>query len=127
MFYTTWYKQHKVYNNIDYLELIINDEEFTTDIKTTDLTKQITIETEQIPNFVHNIYHNYRSTINYIDFIMRSFLQTHPDFLEHKENYYREFRIPKRKGGWRYLIEPNEELKALQQQFRQELMEKLLK
>lgn len=116
MFYTTWYKQNKVYNNIDYLELIINNEEFSTDIKTTDLTKQITIETEQIPNFVYNIYNNYKSTIDYINFLIKTFLQTHPDFLEHKGNYYREFRITKRKGGWRYLIEPNEELKALQQQ-----------
>lgn len=116
MFYTTWCKQNKVYNNIDYLELIINNEEFSTNTKTVDLTKQITIETEQIPNFVYRIYNTCKSTIDYIDFIMKTFLKNHPDFLEHKENYYREFRIPKRKGGWRYLIEPNEELKALQQQ-----------
>lgn len=115
MFYTTWKKQNKIYNNIDYLELFINDNYLDTFTKTTDLSKQITIETEQIPQFVTKIYEYYKDTINYIGLIMKKFIENN-NFIESKEKFYREFKIPKRKGGWRHLIEPNEELKTLQQE-----------
>lgn len=36
------------------------------------------------------------------------------NFLENKENFYTHFRIPKRKGGYRELIDPAPELKRLQ-------------
>lgn len=48
------------------------------------------------------------------------FLQQHPDFIEHKENYYTEFKVKKRKldkNGhvkWRKLVNPCSELKSLQ-------------
>lgn len=51
-----------------------------------------------------------------------TFLQCHPDFTEHKERYYTEFKVKKRKldkyGNvkWRKLVNPNNELKALQKQ-----------
>ena len=45
-------------------------------------------------------------------------MQTYIDVFklsEKKNEYYREFKIPKRKGGFRYLIEPVEHLKTCQQ------------
>lgn len=44
---------------------------------------------------------------------------------EKKEDLYREFRIPKRKGGYRYLIEPREDLKLLQKEMLNYLQEDL--
>lgn len=45
--------------------------------------------------------------------ILTSFFQS-TNFLENKQNFYRQFRIPKRKGGHRTITAPNDHLKMIQ-------------
>ena len=49
----------------------------------------------------------------------------HPDFLENKEAYYTNFRIPKKKGGYREIHAPKEDLKYIQQIILSYLVDKL--
>lgn len=60
-----------------------------------------------------------------INKLIKQFFTAFPDFKTNKQKYYREFSIPKRKGGRRYLIEPNAELKTVQQVVLTTLQEQL--
>lgn len=67
----------------------------------------------KVQTYITPLFENLKLNINL-------FLKTHPDFLEHKENYYTKFSIPKKKKDehgnikWRHLINPHPELKTLQ-------------
>lgn len=81
----------------------------------------ITTEISKInEKYKHNydLYHS--SKLNRLYNNILDFLHDHPDFIEHKENYYTEFKVKKRKldknGNvkWRKLVNPSNELKILQ-------------
>lgn len=113
MYYTTFIKSKHQNNEIDYLQMFLTNKEITT--KIVNNIEFITAETKTIPKTTQHFFEkiNAKSTINYLNTLITEFFKN-TDFLNNKEKYYREFYIPKRKGGYRHLIEPQEELKHIQ-------------
>lgn len=116
MYYTTFLKTKEKASKIEYLDLIINtNNEFDYQSRIEDITQSITIATPNIPNFIKQHYDHYGDY--YLRSIlpqMKNFIERY-EFVEKKSDFYRKFSIPKRKGGWRHLIEPKPELKYIQQ------------
>ena len=116
MFYTTFPLKNKDIKHIDFLELIINNnDEFDYTTKTVNLITYTTVQTTKIPPFIHNFYTKNATMKESLLIAMKNLIERN-EFSENKDAFYRKFSIPKRKGGWRHLIEPTEELKLLQQQ-----------
>lgn len=105
--FTTFIKT-KSNKKIDYLSLVIFNKQLTEHIE--DNSRIITAKTNSIPKTVNEYIKNHKETIDFLTNSMLDFLNNN-----NKEEHYREFKIPKRKGGYRHLIEPSEELKTLQQ------------
>lgn len=81
----------------------------------------ITSEINQVNNkYTINYVNHHRPKLVSLEDQIDKFLRENPDFLEHKENYYSEFKIPKRKPDeygrtrWRKLVNPCPQLKLLQ-------------
>ena len=113
MFYTTFPQKKQQFKKIDYLELIIQNKKLNYTDRTKDFTSYITVQTKEVPNFIKEFYEKETFSKELIT-ALKNFIKTN-NFLENKNSFYRKFKIPKRKGGWRHLIEPNEELKRIQQ------------
>lgn len=73
------------------------------------ITKKIDIPTSQI-DYIFNLN---REQFIYMLALMKNFCDS-TNFLENKELFYTRFKIPKRSGGFRDLINPREDLKHLQ-------------
>ena len=81
----------------------------------------ITSEINQVNvKYTENYVFYHRPKLLSLEDQIDRFLRENPDFLEHKENYYSEFKIPKRKPDehgrtrWRKLVNPCPQLKLLQ-------------
>lgn len=83
----------------------------------------ITSEINQINDKYRQNYTKFhKPKLEHLEASIDKFLSLHPDFLEHKEGYYTEFKVPKRKPDehgnvrWRKLVNPNPDLKILQRE-----------
>lgn len=54
--------------------------------------------------------------INSVCSSISDWLQSFPDFIDNKSKYYKNFKIPKKKGGFREIDAPLEELKTIQKE-----------
>ena len=109
--YTTFIKSEGN-KKIDYLSLIIHNKQFIE--HSSPGSKIVTVDTKNVPKSISDICTNNKELISFLEKDMQTYIDVFK-LSEKKNEYYREFKIPKRKGGFRYLIEPVEHLKTCQQ------------
>ena len=98
----------KIYNDID--RLLFDLEEETE----TDIDEFLTLDLQPEEFYKSNKLENQSDYITATYNEMKNWLDNHPDFLENENNYYYSFKIPKRKGGFRQIDAPIDELKEIQ-------------
>lgn len=120
------FKNKAITKSIDYIYdpfafLISSGVDGIKQIKSLSNHEYITIELNHLTEKFRTGYNiHIKPILTDINTQIKYFLATNPTFLENKENFYTEFKIPKKKKDsrgrtrWRKLINPHPALKALQ-------------
>ena len=111
----------KLKTNADYiknneLDLLFNSTEpITLDLNN---SKFITLEIADnfIPKELETKLKIREYKINSVCSSISDWLQSFPDFIDNKSKYYKNFKIPKKKGGFREIDAPLKELKTIQKE-----------
>lgn len=106
-------KNKKYFKEKNEVEALFNNDPIV--FKEEFLTNIFNEEILEIPNLTKTI-RIMEFKINQVCNSISTWFQTFPDFIDNKSKYYKNFKIPKKKGGFREIDAPIQELKDIQKE-----------